>query len=77
VSKGLVASYGNGFSAPNLSRMTRLAELFPDREIVLALSRGLGWSHFVEILSLYAFSAGHRPDARPSPPCTWTMTRTS
>src|SRR5262245_7795868 len=52
VSKELVASYGNGFSVPNLSRMTRLAELFPDREVVAALSRELGWSHFVEILPL-------------------------
>jgi predicted nuclease of restriction endonuclease-like (RecB) superfamily len=52
VSKELVASYGNGFSVPNLSRMMRLAELFPDREVVAALSRELGWSHFVEILPL-------------------------
>ena len=52
MSKELVAAYGNGFSVPNLSRMIRLAELFPDREIVAALSRQLGWSHFVEILPL-------------------------
>src|SRR4051794_36072243 len=31
VSKELVSIYGNGFSVPNLSRMARLAELFPDR----------------------------------------------
>ena len=52
VSKELVASYGNGFSVPNLSRMTRLAELFPDRDVVATLARELGWSHFVEILPL-------------------------
>jgi predicted nuclease of restriction endonuclease-like (RecB) superfamily len=52
VSKELVASYGNGFSVPNLSRMTKFAEVFSDREVVLALSRELGWSHFVEILPL-------------------------
>jgi predicted nuclease of restriction endonuclease-like (RecB) superfamily len=52
VSKELVAAYGNGFSVPNLSRMTRLAELFPDRDVIAALSRELGWSHFVEILPL-------------------------
>jgi predicted nuclease of restriction endonuclease-like (RecB) superfamily len=32
--------------------MTRLAELFPDRDVVAALSRELGWSHFVELLPL-------------------------
>lgn len=52
VSKELVAAYGNGFSVPNLSRMMRLAEAFPEREVVLTLSRDLGWSHFVEILQL-------------------------
>src|SRR3954447_9877256 len=52
VSKELVASYGGGFSVPNLSRMARLAELYPDREVVAALARELGWSHFVEILPL-------------------------
>src|SRR4051794_38876601 len=52
VSKELVAIYGNGFSVPNLSRMVRLVELFPDREVVATLARELGWSHFVEILPL-------------------------
>jgi len=52
LSKELVAGYGSGFSVPNLSRMMRLAEVFPNREIVAELSRQLGWSHFVEILSL-------------------------
>jgi predicted nuclease of restriction endonuclease-like (RecB) superfamily len=52
VSKELVTSYGNGFSVPNLSRMTKLAEAFPDREVVLALSRELSRSHFVELLPL-------------------------
>ena len=52
LSKELVAEYGSGFSVPNLSRMTRLAEVFPEREIVVTLARQLGWSHFVEILLL-------------------------
>jgi hypothetical protein len=52
LSKELVAGYGSGFSVPNLSRMMRLAEVFPNRETVAELSRQLGWSHFVEILSL-------------------------
>ncbi len=52
LSKELVAAYGNGYSVPNLSRMMQLAEVFPDREIVGALSRQLGWSHFVEIIPI-------------------------
>jgi predicted nuclease of restriction endonuclease-like (RecB) superfamily len=32
--------------------MIQFAEVFPDREIVAALSRQLGWSHFVEIIPL-------------------------
>jgi predicted nuclease of restriction endonuclease-like (RecB) superfamily len=52
LSKELVADFGNGYSVPNLSRMMRMAEAFPSREIVGALSQQLGWSHFVEILPL-------------------------
>jgi len=52
LSNKLAAEFGNGFSQPNLSRMTRLAEVFPDRQIVATLSRQLGWSHFVEIIPL-------------------------
>jgi predicted nuclease of restriction endonuclease-like (RecB) superfamily len=52
LSKELIAEFGNGFSPPNLSRMMRLAEVFPDREVVSTLSRQLSWSHFVEIIPL-------------------------
>jgi len=52
LSKHLIAEYGRGYSKPNLSRMIWLAEAFPDREIVSALSKQLSWSHFVEILPL-------------------------
>jgi predicted nuclease of restriction endonuclease-like (RecB) superfamily len=48
----LAAEFGNGYSVPNLSRMLRFAEVFPDRAVVEALSRHLGWSHFVEIIPL-------------------------
>ena len=50
LSKHLIAEYGRGYSKPNLSRMIWLAEAFPDREIVSALSKQLTWSHVVEIL---------------------------
>lgn len=49
---GLVTEFGQGFAEKNLRRMVQLAEVFPDREIVVALSRQLGWSHFLAILPL-------------------------
>jgi predicted nuclease of restriction endonuclease-like (RecB) superfamily/REP element-mobilizing transposase RayT len=52
LSQELVADYGNGFSVANLSRMMSLAELFSDSEIVVTLSRQLGWSHFVAIIPI-------------------------
>jgi len=48
----LKVAFGRGFTQDNLSRMIRLAELFPDRQIVGTLSQQLSWSHFVEILPL-------------------------
>ncbi|MFO0824913.1 MAG: YhcG family protein [Gemmataceae bacterium] len=48
----MAEDYGNGYSRPNLFRMVRFAEVFPDREIVSTLSAKLGWSHFVEIIPL-------------------------
>jgi predicted nuclease of restriction endonuclease-like (RecB) superfamily len=52
LSAQLVPDFGDGFSARNLFRMIRFAEVFPDREVVLSLSSRLGWSHFVELLQL-------------------------
>lgn len=52
LSRQLTAEFGNGYSRPNLFRMVRFSEAFPSREIVAALSRQLGWSHFVEIIPL-------------------------
>jgi hypothetical protein len=43
VSRQLTADYGQGFSRPNLFRMIRFAETFPDRQIVQTLSAQLGW----------------------------------
>ena len=39
LSRQLSAEYGKGFARPNLFRMLRFAELFPDEEIVSTLSR--------------------------------------
>jgi hypothetical protein len=63
VSRRSSAEFGNGYSRPNLFRTIRFAEVFPDREIVSTLSRQLGWSHFVEIISL----EGQRQPNRPRP----------
>jgi predicted nuclease of restriction endonuclease-like (RecB) superfamily len=52
LAKQLIAEYGQGYSRPNLFRMVRFAEVFPDSEIVSTLSRQLAWSHFVEIIPL-------------------------
>ncbi|WP_199789712.1 PDDEXK nuclease domain-containing protein [Sorangium cellulosum] len=42
----LEARFGRGFGEKNLRRMVQFAEAFPDAEIVAALRRHLGWSHF-------------------------------
>jgi predicted nuclease of restriction endonuclease-like (RecB) superfamily len=52
LSQELTAQYGKGYTYDNLTRMVKLVELFPDREIVATLSKQLGWSHFVEIIPL-------------------------
>jgi len=40
----MIPELGNGFSVRNLSRMVRFAEVFPEGEIVVTLSRQLSWS---------------------------------
>ena len=52
LSRQLASEFGHGFAEKNLRRMIQLAELFPEREIVVTLSRQLGWSHFLAILPL-------------------------
>jgi hypothetical protein len=52
LSAKLVPEFGQGYSARNLARMIQFAEAFPEAEVVAALSRQLGWSHFVELLPL-------------------------
>lgn len=52
LSEELTAEYGRGFTRSNISRMMRLAEVFPDERIVAALSQQLSWSHFAELIPL-------------------------
>lgn len=50
LSRHLINEYGSGFSAKNLMHMMKLAEVFPDEQIVSTLWRQLSWSHFKEII---------------------------
>lgn len=52
VAEGLAADFGRGFSEKNLRHMIRFIEAFPDPEIVSALSRQLGWTHFRTLIYL-------------------------
>lgn len=38
--------YGSGYSEKNLRHMMRVSDAFPDAQIVSALRRELGWTHF-------------------------------
>lgn len=48
----LAAEFGAGFGEKNLHRMIQFAEAFPDEQIVAALRRQLGWTHFKAIIPL-------------------------
>jgi len=52
LSTQLVSEFGTGFAEKNLRRMVQFAEAFPEEQIVVTLSRQLGWSHFVAIIPL-------------------------
>lgn len=48
----LALQYGSGFDTPNLTRMIRIAKLYPKPQIVAVLSQQLSWSHFVKLVSI-------------------------
>lgn len=52
VSSQLVKHYGRSFGAKNLHRMMQFAEIYPDIQIVVSLTRQLSWTHFVALLPL-------------------------
>ena len=52
LSRQLTIEFGKGFTEESLRRMIQFAALFPDEQIVAALSGQLSWSHFVEIIPL-------------------------
>ena len=48
----MAAEFGRGFTKRNLENMVRFAEVFPDEQIMHALSAQLGWTHFRLIIYL-------------------------
>jgi hypothetical protein len=44
------SSFGRGFGEKNLRRLVQFSEGFPDKEIVAALRRQLGWTHFKHMI---------------------------
>ena len=48
----LEKEFGRGFSEKTLWHMVRFAEVFPDEQMVSALRRQLGWTHFKSIIYL-------------------------
>jgi hypothetical protein len=52
LSRQLTGEFGNGFSKRNLFNMIRFTEVFPDFQIVHALSAQLSWTHFRQIIYL-------------------------
>jgi predicted nuclease of restriction endonuclease-like (RecB) superfamily len=52
LSQQLTHDFGPGFTHRNLFNMIRFAEVFPDPQIVHALSAQLGWTHFRSLIPL-------------------------
>ena len=52
LSQQLCKEYGTGFDFPNLTRMIRLAKLYPAEEIIVTVSQQLTWSHFVKLMTI-------------------------
>jgi hypothetical protein len=67
LSAKLVPEYGQGYGERNLARMVKMAEVFPDGQVVGALCRQLGWSHFVEILPVISVLCEHHAHVQSIP----------
>ena len=48
----LETEFGRSFAERNLRRMIQFSEVFPDAQIVSALTTQLNWTHFVDLLPL-------------------------
>ena len=52
LSTQLKIQYGQGYDKTALSRMIKFAKLYPDKQIVAALSQQLTWSHTVKLIAI-------------------------
>jgi predicted nuclease of restriction endonuclease-like (RecB) superfamily len=52
LSKKLTQEYGKGWSSQHLQHCLRIAETFPDSEILYAVSRELSWTHLRTLMYL-------------------------
>lgn len=52
LSQQLTERYGKGFTVSALFRMLKAARVYPDEQIMAALSQQLTWSHFVELITI-------------------------
>lgn len=52
LSRQLEERFGRNIEEKNLRRMLQFANVFPDTEIVVTLSRHLSWSHFLILIPL-------------------------
>ncbi|MFC2996394.1 YhcG family protein [Acinetobacter sichuanensis] len=52
LAKTLTQQLGKGWSKRNLAQMIKFAQLFPDLNIVQAVTAQLSWTHFVQLLSI-------------------------
>ncbi|MFV0555439.1 MAG: DUF1016 N-terminal domain-containing protein [Mangrovibacterium sp.] len=51
LSQRLTLRFGKGYSYSALTRMIKVAEIFP-KEMFATLSQTLSWSHFIELISI-------------------------
>ncbi len=69
----LESRYGRGFGEKNLRRMVQFAETFPDEQIVAALRRQSGCTHFKLLIAVARdfsrFQTERRSTARPTAMC--------
>jgi len=52
LSRQLCSEYGRGFSRANLFHMVHFAQVYPEEQIVYALSRQLSWTHLRTLMYL-------------------------
>lgn len=57
LSAQLETKYGRSFTEKNLRRMLRFADQFSDKQMVVAFSQKLSWSHFIELLPIKNYDA--------------------